>query len=258
MAIALAKGCTESGLLEAGRLLASDPAEAARRQFAATLPAAQVTEDNRKVLASADVVVLAVKPQKMAEVLEHIASTVTPRHLLVSIAAGIPLTRLASGLPPGTRLIRVMPNTPCLIARGTSCYSRGPTTTEEDGQLVRKILESVGSTWEVAEQQLDAVTGLSGSGPAFVYSMIEALAQGGQEMGLPAELSLQLATQTVRGAAEMVLTTELEPQALRDQVTSPGGTTLAGLEVLVKLEGPAAFQAAVVAATQRSIQLGNQ
>lgn len=258
MATALAKGCTGSGLIAEDRLLASDPWEAAREQFSATLPTARVTDDNCQVLASADVVVLAVKPQKMSEVLTRVTSLVTPRHLLVSIAAGIPLIKLANGLPPGTRLIRVMPNTPCLIARGTSCYSRGPTATKKDGILVRKLLESVGSAWEVEEQQLDAVTGLSGSGPAFVYSLIESLSQGGQEMGLPAELALQLAAQTVRGAAEMVLATKLEPAALRDQVTSPGGTTLAGLEALAKLGGPSAFQAAVEAATQRSIQLGQE
>jgi len=258
MATALAKGCTKTGLIATGRLLASDPWEAAREQFAAALPAAQVTAGNRQVLAGAEVVVLAVKPQKMAEVLSSIHSAVTPQHLLVSIAAGIPLAKLARELPSGTRLVRVMPNTPCLIARGASCYSRWPTATEEDGQLVQKLLESVGSAWEVEEQQLDAVTGLSGSGPAFVYSMIEALALGGQEVGLPANLSLQLAAQTVHGAAEMVLATELEPSVLRNQVTSPGGTTLAGLEALAKLAGPAAFQAAVVAATNRSIQLGQQ
>lgn len=257
MATALATGCTKSGLIPADHLLASDPAEAARKQFAATLPAARVGAENQAVLAGAEVVVLAIKPQKMAEVLAQITSAVTPQHLLVSIAAGIPLTKLAHGLPPDTRLVRVMPNTPCLIAQGASCYSRGPTATEKDGQLVRKLLESVGSAWEVEERQLDAVTGLSGSGPAFVYSMVEALAQGGKAMGLPAGLALQLAAQTVQGAAAMVLATELEPATLRDQVTSPGGTTLAGLKALTELRGPAAFQAAVEAATRRSIQLGN-
>lgn len=258
MATALAKGCTQTGLIATDRLLASDPWSEAREQFAATLPAAQVTENNQQVLAESDVVVLAVKPQKMAEVLSSITSAVNPQHLLVSIAAGAPVAKLARDLPPGTRLVRVMPNTPCLIAKGASCFSRGPTATEEDATLVRKLLESVGSVWEVEEQQLDAVTGLSGSGPAFVYSLIEALAQGGQEMGLPADLSLQLAAQTVYGAADMVLTTQLEPSVLRNQVTSPGGTTLAGLEALANLDGPAAFQEAVQAATRRSIQLGEQ
>ena len=258
MATALAKGCTQTGLIAADRLLASDPWSEAREQFAAALPAAQVTEDNQQVLAKSDVVVLAVKPQKMAEVLSSITSAVTPQHLLVSIAAGAPIAKLARDLPPDTRLVRVMPNTPCLIAKGASCFSRGPTATEKDATLVRNLLESVGSAWEVEEQQLDAVTGLSGSGPAFVYRLIEALAQGGQEMGLPADLSLQLAAQTIHGAADMVLTTQLEPSVLRNQVTSPGGTTLAGLEVLEKLDGPAAFQEAVQAATRRSIQLGKQ
>lgn len=256
MATALARGCAQSDTVPAERLLASDPLESARSGFAKAVPGVLPTDDNLLLLAKADVVVLAVKPQKMADVLAGIAADVEPRHLLVSIAAGVTLEKLATSLPAGTRLVRVMPNTPCLVGLGASCYSRGPTATEADGLLVRQLLESVGSASEVEEKLLDAVTGLSGSGPAFVYRMIEALAEGGTRMGLSAELALELAARTARGAAEMVLAGDATPAELRQQVTSPGGTTLAGLEALEKLQGPEAFRAAVEAATKRSAELG--
>jgi pyrroline-5-carboxylate reductase len=237
-------------------VLASDPIDASRQKFAAEAPGAQVTADNAAVIDGAETIVLAVKPQMMADVLRDIAPHVTPRHLLISIAAGIPIARLAAGLPQSTRLIRVMPNTPCLIGAGASCFSRGATATDEDAALVQRLLTSVGNAYEVQESQLDAVTGLSGSGPAFVYTVIEALAEGGRLGGLPAELALELAAQTAAGAAAMVLQTKLPPAELRNQVTSPGGTTLAGLEELNKRDGAAAFRAAVEAATRRSIELG--
>ena len=256
MATALAQGCVQSELVAGSQVLAFDPSEAACRSFAERVPGVRITS-NEEVLASADLVVLAVKPQVMTNVLEEIAPHVAGRHLLVSIAAGITLELLSSALPNGTRLVRVMPNTPCLIGLGASCFSLGPCSTQEDGHIVKKILESVGIAFEVEEKDLDAVTGLSGSGPAFVYTMIEALTSGGVEQGLAPELAQQLAVQTVRGSAEMVVKTKQTPSALRDQVTSPGGTTLAGLEKLKELAGADAFRSAVEAATKRSIELGN-
>jgi pyrroline-5-carboxylate reductase len=208
------------------------------------------------VLAGADVVVLAVKPQVMAQALADIRGAVEPRHLVASIAAGVTLARLANALPAGTRLIRVMPNTPCLIGQGASCYSRGAAASDNDAAVVHELLTSVGQAYEVQEAQLDAVTGLSGSGPAFVYTVIEAMAEGGTAMGLPAELALELAARTASGAAAMVLQTRLSPAELRDQVTSPGGTTLAGLEALRRDGAAAALRAAVEAATKRSAELG--
>lgn len=258
MATALARGCLQSGLVSSESLLAADPLPEARQAFAAQLPAVEVFGTNEPVLARADLVFLAVKPQVMASVLAEISPHVTERHLLVSIAAGVTLARLAGGLPARTRLVRVMPNTPCLVGMGASCFSRGDTAIEEDAESVRQILASVGSAFEVPETLLDAVTGLSGSGPAFVYSVIEALAEGGAAMGLPQELALELAAQTARGAAEMVLKTGQSPAALRQQVTSPGGTTLAGLEKLASLQGAEAFREAVIAATYRSQELGRK
>jgi pyrroline-5-carboxylate reductase len=256
MATALALGCVKAGLVPADCVLASDPSDAARAKFERDVPNARATVDNVAVLAECDAVVLAVKPQMMAAVLAGARSAVEPRHLLISIAAGVPLAKLAAALPPATRLVRVMPNTPCLIGLGASCYSRGASATAADAALVERLLASVGQVHEVAETQLDAVTGLSGSGPAFIYTAIEALAEGGAAMGLPPALALELAAQTAVGAASMLAATGLSPAELRDQVTSPGGTTLAGLEALKRTGGAAAFRAAVEAATKRSIELG--
>jgi len=256
MATALARGCVQSGLVASEQVLAVDPSQEALQAFTKEIPNSRVASDSVALLEEAQVVVLAVKPQIMPAVLEAISGHVEKKHLLVSIAAGVTLSTLAAALPAGTRLVRVMPNTPCLVGLGASCYCCGETASEEDSRQVQKILESVGGAYEVEEDKLDAVTGLSGSGPAFVYRMIETMAEGGVAGGLSQELALKLAAQTARGAAEMVLSTGNSPAELRQQVTSPGGTTQAGLETLEKLSGPDAFRAAVEAATQRSKELG--
>jgi len=256
MATALARGCVQSELVAAKQVLAADPSEEARQRFVEQVPGARTTNDNGQVLDKADIVVLAVKPQQMTDVLADIAGRVGTRHLLVSIAAGVTLAKLADGLPRGVRLVRVMPNTPCLVGLGACCYSRSAAAGEDDGQLVQRLLESVGRAYEVEEKMLDAVTGLSGSGPAFIYGVIEALAEGGSLMGLPKALAVELAALTARGAAEMVLATGCSPAELRDQVTSPGGTTLAGLDALEKLGGVKSLRAAVEAAAKRSVELG--
>jgi pyrroline-5-carboxylate reductase len=215
-----------------------------------------VTEGNHPVVTAADVVFLAVKPQKMTEALADIREALTSDALVVSIAAGVTLSRLAMGLPPRQKLVRVMPNTPALIGMGASAYSLGQHASHADGELVAKLLSAVGAAFEVPETMLDAVTGLSGSGPAFVYSMIEALAHGGTAAGLPAELASELAARTVAGAAQMVLATGETPTVLRDRVTSPGGTTLAGLAVLQERGFADTVAAAVTAAANRSAELG--
>ncbi|WP_428306106.1 pyrroline-5-carboxylate reductase [Lacipirellula sp.] len=256
MATALARGCVEVNLVAAKQVLASDPHEESRTKFASQLEGAQVTADNAAILAACDTVVLAVKPQMMSGVLAGIKPHVEPRHLLVSIAAGVTLQRLAEQLPAGTRIIRVMPNTPCLIGLGASAFALDTTATADDAATVERLLESVGKSYEVEEPLLDAVTGLSGSGPAFIYTVIEAMAAGGVAGGLSPELALELATQTAAGAAAMVSQTGLSPAELRSHVTSPNGTTLAGLNALAARDGAAAIQAAVEAATNRSIELG--
>ncbi len=256
MATALARGFVGAGLVKPGQLVASDPSADARAAFEREVPGAQVVAANGPVVAAADVVWLAVKPQKMSEALAEIRDAMRPGTLVVSIAAGVTIERIAAGLPAGQRIVRVMPNTPCLIGRGASAYSLGNHATKQDAQLVGELLSAVGAAFQVPEAQLDAVTGLSGSGPAFVYTMIEAMAAGGVAVGLPADLAAELAARTAAGAAEMVLSTGETPDVLRGRVTSPGGTTLAGLAVLDERGFSDAMIAAVTAATRRSEELG--
>ena len=256
MATALGQGLVKASLTSAEKLLAGDPAAEARDRFARAT-GGKTTADNLEVAAAADVVFLAVKPQQMGKLLSQLHGRIGPRKLVVSIAAGIRLAVLAEGLGPEVRLVRVMPNTPCLIGRGASAYCLGDRATPQDGDLVRQMLGAVGVAFPVEEKLMDAVTGLSGSGPAFAYVMIEALADGGVRMGLPRHVALALAAQTLLGAAEMVLTTGDHPGVLKDRVASPGGTTIAGLQALEAGGLRAALIAAVEAATRRSVELAS-
>jgi pyrroline-5-carboxylate reductase len=255
MATALARGLLAADLVAPARLVASDPLPEALDHFARET-GAQTLPHNAGVAARSDVLFLAVKPQQMAAVFGELNGRLTSKQLVVSVAAGVTLATIAAGLGAGPRLVRVMPNTPCLIGRGASAYALGPGATAEDAALVGRLLSSVGRAVQVEEKLLDAVTGLSGSGPAFVYIMIEALSDGGVRMGLPREIATQLAAQTVLGAAEMVLSTGEHPGRLKDQVASPGGTTIAGLQAMELGGVRGALMAAVEAATKRSAELG--
>jgi pyrroline-5-carboxylate reductase len=204
----------------------------------------------------ASVIVLAVKPAHVATVLREVRAHVGERHLLLSLAAGVPLTRLEEGLDAGVRVVRVMPNTPALVGASASAYATGRSATAEDGQLVRRLLSAVGLALPVPEALLDAVTGLSGSGPAYVFLMIEALSDGGVAAGLPRDIANQLAAQTVFGSARMLLETGLHPGALKDMVTSPGGTTIDGLHELERAGVRGAFINAVRAAAEKARKLG--
>lgn len=210
-----------------------------------------------EVAAASDVVILAVKPQDMRPLCETLAQ-VAGQRLYISIAAGIPLTDLQTWLGGNQRVIRCMPNTPALVSAGAAAFARGKLATADDAAVASRILEAVGTVAEVPEKLLDAVTGLSGSGPAYVYTVIEALGDGGVLMGLPRATAMQLAAQTVLGAAKMVLETGRHPAALRDEVTSPGGTTIAGLEALESHSFRNALIQAVRAATERSSELGKK
>jgi pyrroline-5-carboxylate reductase len=256
MATALARGLVQAGTLPAGSIVATDPSAEARDTFLKEVPGAAVGADRVDAVGRADVVFVAVKPQTMDAALAALRDVVRADALIVSIAAGFPIARLAAALPVGQRLVRVMPNTPCLIGQGASGFSLGQNATREDGQLVATLLSAVGAAFEVPESMLDAVTGLSGSGPAFVYSMIEALTAGGLAAGLPAELAAELAARTAAGAAAMVLQTGESPAVLRERVTSPGGTTLAGLGVLKDRGFSETVAEAVGAAARRSAELG--
>src|SRR3954447_16053155 len=256
MATALARGLVRAAIVPASAITACDPSDEARKAFLLAVPGTTVEANNAAAVAQADIIWLAVKPQQMADALAAIRSSVRPNSLVVSIAAGITLERLAVGLPNEQRIVRVMPNTPCLIGKGASGYALGKHAGKADGELVARLLSAVGAAFEVPEKLLDAVTGLSGSGPAFVYSMIEALAEGGTAEGMPPQLALELAARTVAGAADMVLQTGESPAVLRERVTSPGGTTLAGLGVLRERGFSDAVKDAVQAAPRRSAELG--
>jgi len=255
MATALAKGWLNAELLAPGRQVAADPIPEARERFTASTGLLAVAE-NAAVLTDGDIIVLAVKPQMLPGVLKEIRPVVTPQHLIVSIAAGITLTQLAEHLGRETRIVRVMPNTPALVGACAAGYSAGTAATPEDVATVGKLFGALGRAFAVPESQLDAVTGLSGSGPAFVYVMIEAMADGGVRMGLPRQAALELAAQTVLGAAKLVLETGSHPGQLKDAVASPGGTTIAGLHALERGAVRAAFMDAVQAATLRATELG--
>jgi pyrroline-5-carboxylate reductase len=254
MATALARGWLRAGLVRAENCRASDPVPQARQAFTAET-GCPAGADNRVVVAASDVLVLAVKPQSMAALMEELRPLLKTR-LVVSIAAGITLKQLAGGLGADCRLVRVMPNTPCLIGASAAGYSPGENATAEDIALVDRLLNAVGVAFRLPEHLLDAVTGLSGSGPAFVYLMIEALSDGGVRVGLPREVATTLAAQTVMGAAKMVLETRTHPGALKDMVASPGGTTIAGLHALERGGVRGALMDAVEAATRRAMELG--
>ena len=257
MAAALARGWLAAGLVTPGTCKASDPVPAARARFQEQT-GCPTTADNREVATTSDVLVLAVKPQTMPGLLNEIRNSVTERHLVISIAAGITLKQLADGLCANRRLARVMPNTPCLVGESAAGFAVGPGARPEDAALVERLFNAVGKAFALPEPLLDAVTGMSGSGPAFVYVMIEALADGGVRMGLPRDAALTLAAQTVFGSARMVLETKQHPAVLKDAVASPGGTTIAGLHALERGGFRAAIMDAVEAATKRSAELGQK
>jgi len=253
MATALAKGFVGARFVTADDVVAFDPVAAATQSFQTAVPGAKIAANNADVVAQTDLIFVAVKPPHVPEVMSQVRGTAKDK-LFVSIAAGVTLAKLSAGL--GTqRVIRVMPNTPCLVGKGASALARGAGASPDDAQRVMKLLGSVGFAVELEEKLLDAVTGLSGSGPAFVYVMIEALSDGGVRMGLPRAVAMQLAAQTVLGSAQMVLGGE-HPATLKDRVASPGGTTIAGLQVLEDRGLRGALIAAVEAATQRSKELG--
>jgi pyrroline-5-carboxylate reductase len=254
MATALARGWIQSGLIDRTRIAASDPSPAARQEFQQTTGVGAIA-DNAALVGISDVLVLAVKPQSMAGLTGEIRPLLKPRHLIVSIAAGATLRQLSESLGKEQRIIRVMPNTPCLVGAGAAAFVLGEHATQADGELVQKLLNAVGRAMPVPEHLLDAVTGLSGSGPAFVYLVIEALSDGGVRVGLPREIATMLAAQTVMGAARMVLETNEHPGLLKDRVASPGGTTIAGLHALERGGLRGALMDAVEAATHRAAEL---
>ncbi|MEI9962402.1 MAG: pyrroline-5-carboxylate reductase, partial [Limisphaerales bacterium] len=255
MTTALARGFVSAEIAFPKEIIAS-ARSAATRKFFADETGAKATASNADVLKFANIIFLGVKPIQVAEVLIGQRENFTSQHLLISIAAGVTLAKLENLLPAGMRIIRVMPNTPALVGESASAFALGKNATAADGEIVKKLLSAVGVAIQVKENLLDAVTGLSGSGPAYVYQFIEALSDGGVASGLPRDIATKLAAQTVLGSAKMVLETGQHPGALKDQVTSPGGTTIEGLHALEKGKLRATVISAVRAATEKSKKLG--
>lgn len=256
MATALAQGFVKAGLTRPAKIVASDLAGAAREAFARAVPGSRTTAFNREVVEEANVLVLAVKPAQAGEVLAEIQPGISAHHLLISIVAGLNLARLQSALGQTARVARVMPNTPALVGAAACGFAVGESARPADVRLVEQMLASIGSAFQVKESLLDAVTGLSGSGPAYAFLIIEALSDGGVAAGLPRDVATQLAAQTLLGSARMVLETGLHPGSLKDMVTSPGGTTIEGLHELEKAGVRGALVNAVRAASDKSRKLG--
>lgn len=257
MAEALLAGLLRKGVAAAEHLTVSDP-NGHRRELLAERFGVAVHADNRTAAHGAELVVFCVEPQVLDAVLDEVVSSLQSRPLVISVAAGYPISRLQAHLETATRLVRAMPNTPSTIGEGVTAVSLAPGLSSEDQDRTRCLFESVGKVVVVEERLMDAVTGLSGSGPAYVFAMIEALADGGVLMGLPRGTAQVLAAQTVAGAARMLLEQGTHPAVLKDRVASPGGTTIAGLSSLEQGRLRATLMSAVTAAAQRSQELGKE
>jgi pyrroline-5-carboxylate reductase len=255
MAAALVRGLLASGRVTPDQLRAGDPSEA-RRALLTKEHGIAASSDNAELARWANLLVLAVKPQAMTAALASLGTKLGDGATVVSLAAGVPLAALEGGLPAGTRVVRAMPNTAATALAGATAISGGTHATAADLALARELFEAVGSVVVLDEPLLDAVTGLSGSGPGYVMLVIEALADGGVKVGLPRETALLLAAQTVYGSAKLLLDTKEHPARLKDMVTSPGGTTIAGLHALESGGLRAALIDAVERATRRSQELG--
>ena len=253
MGSALLKGIYHSIGSEVETLKLYDAYPASAVELASEV-GAEISPDIQALVSESDIVLLCVKPNNTSEALE--ASSNWNDTLLISIAAGVTIDSLERHTQNQARVVRVMPNTPSLIGEGASAYCLGTNATSEDSETAELLLKAVGTVSSVSEPLIDTVTGLSGSGPAYVFTIIEALADAGVKNGLPRQEALNLASQTVKGAAMLVQETNLHPAVLRDQVTSPGGTTIAGLSALEEKGLRSALISAVDAATQRSKELG--
>jgi len=254
MAEAMIKGILDKGITTHESIVVSEPLKD-RRAFLSDRYKVKVFHDNPAAIERADIIVLAVKPQVIKDVLREISVMVTVEQLIISIAAGIPTSFIASYLGAEKHIIRAMPNTPAQIGQGAIAFCGGGSSTPKDIQVVKEFFDSIGASVVIQESYMDAVTGLSGSGPAYIFLIIEALTDGGVKAGLPRDIAQSLVVQTIIGSARMVLETGEHPGKLKDLVTSPGGTTITGLHVLEKKGMRAALINAVEAATERSREL---
>ncbi|HEY3664308.1 MAG TPA: pyrroline-5-carboxylate reductase [Chthoniobacterales bacterium] len=245
------RGLVRAKFCAPDEILTAEPNDAARSTLGGE--GICVTAENAEVAKKADVILIGVKPGVVLQAIEQLGDAIEEK-LVISLAAGIRLASMEEKSP--ARFMRVMTNTPAAVCQAATALARGARTTEEDCARVREIFSAIGFVAEVEENQIDAVTALAGSGPAFVYTVVEALATGGRACGLPAETSLGLATQTVRGAAQLALESKLSPEELRRMVITPGGTTAAGLAEMEKRGTAAGLAAAVEAAAARGREMG--
>ena len=255
MGAALLRSVLDAGFRRADALCAFDVSSAALEKLSDT--GVQPCRSIAGVASQSDVILLAVKPQQLTEVLTELRRVVTKEHLVISIAAGVSIARLQQALEGRGRIVRVMPNTPCLVGEMVAGFAMGPGTDESDARFVESFLGVAGKAFCLPENLLDVVTGLSGSGPAFVAIFVEALADGGVRMGLPRNVANELAARTVLGSAKLLIERQLAPSQLKDMVASPGGTTIAGVHALERGRLRAAVMDAVEAATRRSQELGS-
>ncbi|MDU2066544.1 MAG: pyrroline-5-carboxylate reductase [Sporomusaceae bacterium] len=256
MAEALITGIIKNGLVPSEQVCVSDINEQRLHDLEKRFQVLTTT-DSKKLVAEADMLFLTVKPQVIESVFPVIKAMVRPKTVIVSIVAGLTLSRIETVLPENP-VIRVMPNTPMAVGEGMAAVAAGKKATAEQMEAVLAIFRSAGKAIEIEEKLLDAVTGLSGSGPAYGFVMIDALADAGVKVGLPRAMAITLAAQTLLGAAKMVLDTGLHPAQLRDMVTSPGGTAITGVQTLERYSIRAALIDAVVAATKQSKDLGKK
>jgi len=256
MAEALIKGLVK-GTFPAAQIIVSEPSSE-RRRLLESRYGVGFAADNLSLVRECPLVILAIKPQLLNEVVGGFAAALGSDQLLVSILAGVTTTTLEESFDGQPRVVRAMPNTPALVGEGATALCAGRFASVDDLAAARHIFEAVGSVHLVAESQMDAVTGLSGSGPAYVFTVIEALADGGVREGLPRETALHLAVQTVLGAACLVKESGEHPALLRDKVCSPGGTTIAAVQALEERGLRGTLMAAVAAAAQRSRELGRK
>ena len=255
MALALAEGFCRAGLVQAGQIVVFDPSDVARERLASRVPGVRFAVSTAAAVRGASLVFLAVKPQQAAVACRELAAALPADAVLVSIVAGLPIAALAD-LAGSRRIVRVMPNTPCLVGRGVSVVSHTAEVPPAAAERVLRLLGAVGHVHEVDEALLDAVTGLSGSGPGFVALLVEALSDGGVKAGLPRPLAMALAVETLAGTAALLEQTGEHPAQIKDRVSSPGGTTIAGLAVLEQRGVRSALIDAVAAAAARARELG--
>ncbi len=256
MSEALVAGLLKAKSIVPDRIFATDITKERLDHFEKTFRI-HVGTSNEEAVKWATTVILAVKPQVLPQILQGIKRNIKKTQLVISVAAGVPISKILSCLPQHAQVIRAMPNTPAIVLKGATALAAGEAISQDQLRTAEAIFDASGKVVVVEEKLLDAVTGLSGSGPAYVYVMIEALADGGVRMGLPRHVAHTLAAQTVLGTAQLVLASGEHPGALKDRVASPGGTTIAGLHALEQGGIRATLMNAVEAATRRSEELGS-